>query len=181
MIHKITADEIYNNSVERLANRPNAASRFGTEGLSPEQLKAAYMALPKLAINKINELIDSLNNDDSTSQNFFSKLLLTQITEQGDKKSLYDICDDIISGHFIDYVKVNDYSGITSLAELLDWVIERISAAEDDIESINEEIGTDEESYEGTIYHRIKLAKAAIDALIGTIGSTTITEAASKT
>lgn len=181
MIHKITADEIYNNSVERLANRPNAASRFGTEGLSPEQLKAAYMALPKLAISKINELIDSLNNTDSTSENFISKLILTQITEQGTKKSLYDICADIINGHFIDYVIVNDYSGITSLGELLNWVIDRISATEEDIIGINDEIGTDEESYEGTIYHRIKLAKAAIDAFVGMIGSTTISGETSKT
>lgn len=48
-------------SVGAMADRPNSTARDGYSGLTPEQVKAKFDALPKLNTAKINEIIDALN------------------------------------------------------------------------------------------------------------------------
>lgn len=63
-LNKITADEILENSVGSLNNRPNNLQRYGAGGMTPQQLKEWYDKLPVLAIEKINKILDSLGTTD---------------------------------------------------------------------------------------------------------------------
>lgn len=60
MIQKITQEEISKKCIGALPNRPNQSTRYGSGGLSPEELKNRFDALPRLSIDKINELIDCI-------------------------------------------------------------------------------------------------------------------------
>ena len=68
-LKKITSGEIASMGVQSLADRPNAASnaifQYGTNGLSSTQLKLAFDRLATFLAEKINELQDTLNSDDS--------------------------------------------------------------------------------------------------------------------
>ena len=107
-IQKIDADSVYKNSVERLANRPTAASRFGQGGMSPDKLKAAIDALAKLAIEKVNEVIEAINADASAES--IAGLIMTPIPTgelDGEYKTLYEVLLDLIDGDLAGYLKLN--------------------------------------------------------------------------
>ena len=104
-IKKITADEIYQNSMERYSNRPTAASRTGIGGLTPDQLKKAYDLLALLGIEKVNELIGIINAD--ASPDSIAGHIKTPIVEDsadGTAKSLYDVLLDLVDGDIAGYL-----------------------------------------------------------------------------
>lgn len=110
-LEKITADQIYQNSMERVANRPTAASRFGTGGLTPAELKARYDKLPKLAIEKINELITLIISD--ADEECIIKFIMTPIPGDDDSttKTLYQVLADILTGDFAEYLIIRGLEG----------------------------------------------------------------------
>lgn len=57
-LQPITEAEMNANSVESLNNRPNDLQRYGTQGMTPAQLKAWYDRLARMAIAKINKIIE---------------------------------------------------------------------------------------------------------------------------
>lgn len=166
MINKITADEIYQNSMERLADHPNAASRYGTGGLSASELKGKYDRLAKLAINRLNSAIDLINDD---AENGIIKSIMTQIETgeidgNGDPtyKTLYDVITDAIDGDFAGYL------ALTGLTE--DNLQDELSDIESDIDDIQGVLGGSEDADDpdGSIYARIN--KNASDIAANTSG-----------
>lgn len=104
-IKQITADEIYQNSMERYANRPTAASRTGVGGLTPDQLKKAYDRLALLGIEKVNEVIAVINA--AASPDSIAGRIKTPIIEddaEGTSKSLYDVLLDLVDGDIAGYL-----------------------------------------------------------------------------
>lgn len=61
-IQPITESEIALSAVSSLPSRPNAGVAFGGRGMTPRELKAAFDRLPRLAIDKINEILASVED-----------------------------------------------------------------------------------------------------------------------
>ena len=107
-IKKIDAEQIYSNSMERYANRPGSASRYGRGGMTTEKVKAAYDALALLAIEKVNEVIDAINA--AASAESIAGLIMTPIPTgelDGEYKTLYEVLTDLIDGDLAGYLKLN--------------------------------------------------------------------------
>ena len=117
-LDKITADKIYEHSMERVANRPTAAARFGTGGLSPAQLKARYDQLPLAAIDKINELIDKIKA--GADGDTILKYMLTPIPGDDDDtpRTLYELLQDITNGDIATYLTLRSLTKTTLWDEL---------------------------------------------------------------
>lgn len=117
-INKISADEIYAASMERLANYPTAASRYGTGGMTDKELKARYDKLAKLAIAKLNELIGTVDaGNDGTSALLHE--LMTPITDaDGDSLTLYEVLEDVTDGSLAGYLALNGVAEANLQAEL---------------------------------------------------------------
>ena len=117
-LDKITADKIYEHSMERVANRPTAPSRFGTGGLSPAQLKARYDQLPLAAIDKINELIDKIKA--GADGDTILKYMLTPIPGDDDDtpRTLYELLQDITNGNVATYLTLRSLTKTTLWDEL---------------------------------------------------------------
>ena len=58
---QITDSQARKASIEALSDRPNKTSHFGEGGLSAQQLKQRFDALPELSRKKINEIIAAFN------------------------------------------------------------------------------------------------------------------------
>lgn len=58
---QITDSQARKASIETLSDRPNKTSHFGEGGLSAQQLKQRFDALPELSRKKINEIIAAFN------------------------------------------------------------------------------------------------------------------------
>lgn len=86
-IKKITATEVERASVENLGNRPNNKMGFGQSGLSAAELKERFTALAKLAINKVNEVIDAFGSDTEESD-ILSALYVAIQDETDDEKKM---------------------------------------------------------------------------------------------
>ncbi|MBQ1211986.1 MAG: hypothetical protein IIX69_01055, partial [Clostridia bacterium] len=130
-IKKITADQIKNNSISRLANRPNEASRKGMGGMSATDVKEAYDKLPKLAIAKINELIDLINAE--TSSDGIAAFISTPITDPDNdevKLTLHDVLTDVLNGDFAKYLALTGLKEPTLEEELRHIEEKAISAYE---------------------------------------------------
>ena len=157
-IKRITADQIYENSMERVANRPTEASRFGRGGLTPAQLKAYQDRLALIAVEKVNEVIDAINADASAES--IAAMIKTPITDPDNdvaSLTLYDVLQDISSGKFVEYLKLIGFEDRTLMEEL--------THLEDSIKGIDKSIGdeSDEEARDGSIFARL----AYLYALIG--------------
>lgn len=153
MIKKITQDQIYMNSVERLADRPTAASRYGTGGMPASELKSKYDALAKLAITKLGEVIDSLNADAAAVESVL-KSTKTQVEDGlGGYKTLYEVLGDILDGDMSGYFALN---GLKK-----DNLHEELSDIETDITAIKGNIGakSNTSNDNGSLHARINKAK----------------------
>lgn len=161
-IKRITADAIYQSSMERTANRPTEASRFGRGGMTPAQLKATYDQLALRAIEKINEIIDAINAE--ASRESIAALIRTTIVDPHDDSktlTLYDVLSDIVNGSFAGYLKLNgllEEDLVSELRRLEIWSGEkREQAAEDVFEMVKRDPsfrGEDgKSSYELAVMH----------------------------
>jgi len=66
-VEKISLAAAKKNAVEGLSNHPGAASRYGTGGLSPTELKKRYDKMAWMLLEKLNELIDAINGEGGES------------------------------------------------------------------------------------------------------------------
>ena len=64
---RITDEEIKANGVSGLPTRPNAPLAFGGKGMSAEELKEAFDALPALIAQRLNLLIDDISGENGGS------------------------------------------------------------------------------------------------------------------
>ena len=118
-LDKITREQIYAASMERLANYPTAASRYGTGGLSDAELKAWYDKLPMLAVDKANEIIDAINGTDGEASAILDALT-TPILAAGGKTylTLLEVLQDITDGDLATYLGLKGLAAENLQAEL---------------------------------------------------------------
>ena len=96
-LEKITDFEFNSRSVSSLPVRPNGNSVYGKTGMSANQLKASFDALPALLRKKINQVIDSVTCD-AEDENAISKYIRTGTDSF---PTLSDIFKDIKNGEFL--------------------------------------------------------------------------------
>lgn len=91
---KITDSQARKASIETLSDRPNKTSHFGEGGLSAQQLKQRFDALPELSRKKINEIIAAFNTvegakyigiDAADQDNLYDFLALFKAAERNGK------------------------------------------------------------------------------------------------
>jgi hypothetical protein len=87
----ITDNQLRQLGVQALADRPNAAQRYGESGLSAQQLKLWFDNLATLLAGRLNELQTALMSEDAT------KYIGLAI---GEYKSLGDLLNGIQNGSF---------------------------------------------------------------------------------
>lgn len=117
-IEKITADEIYAASMERLANYPTAASRYGTGGMTDSQLKARYDKLAKLAIAKLNELIGAIDAGNDGTSTLLRELMTPITDEDGSSLTLWEVLEDVTDGSMAGYLGLDGLRGDNLADEL---------------------------------------------------------------
>ena len=98
----ITESEIESLKVSSLPTRPTVPAAFGVKGYTPEELKAAFDALPLYIIRKFNSLINDITAEGEDG------ILADVLTGIKSGHTLYDMMSDIKSGEFISYITVND-------------------------------------------------------------------------
>lgn len=92
-------------SVGAMADRPNSTARDGYSGLTPEQVKAKFDALPFINTAKINEIIDLINGSSTLS---LAYLMQTPVEYQGETLTLYEFLEAVQDGSFGDVVMIGD-------------------------------------------------------------------------
>lgn len=120
-ISKITPEEILQNAVSSLATRPSAPSLYEGKSLSAKELKAAFDRLPRLAIARLNALIDALGLYGTEGEkNAFADYIATGLAAN---HSLSDLFREISSGVLATRLSVGDgktlSTWITACAEKL--------------------------------------------------------------
>ena len=98
----ITDNQLRQLGVQALADRPNAAQRYGESGLSAQQLKLWFDNLATLLAGRLNELQTALTSEDATK---YIGLAL------GEYKTLGDLIDAMQDGRFAaEVLKVYPYT-----------------------------------------------------------------------
>ena len=103
-IQKISDSEVRSLWVQRLADTPNRAGRYGTPGLSAAEMKAAYDALSLRLVEAYNALVDAIESGK-----------LTESIPVLGEKTLAEVLSDIQSGRLASYLSVD---GLRTLARL---------------------------------------------------------------
>jgi hypothetical protein len=93
----ITEEEIANNSVKKLANRPSSPSRYGESRLTAEEVKEAFDKLPRLIAQRYNTLISQIRQ-------YGGDEIITTAYD-GNRKSLNEIFSELESGLFANALK----------------------------------------------------------------------------
>lgn len=83
-IKRISREEIEAAGVSSLSTRPNSISRYGVSGMTPSELRAAFDSLAKLAISRLNQVIDAINAAGGDSEDNILSLIYTPIIKNGD-------------------------------------------------------------------------------------------------
>ena len=103
MINKITQAEINEQKVSKLPTRPNNSRLYGGEALSPDKLKARFDALALLAIDRLNSLIEIMNNGDITDE-----IPVLTVGEGDDAQilTISELAEKVVDGSLPDIMKV---------------------------------------------------------------------------
>lgn len=83
-IKRISREEIEAAGVSSLSTRPNSISRYGVSGMTPSELRTAFDSLAKLAISRLNQVIDAINAAGGDSEDNILSLIYTPIIKNGD-------------------------------------------------------------------------------------------------
>jgi hypothetical protein len=113
MIEKIKQKDIDERKVSNLPTRPNNPRLYGGEALSPEKLKARFDALALLAIDRLNFLIDMMNNGDITAE---IPVLTIGEGDEAQTLTISELAEKVVDGSLPDIMKV--YEGKTLRALL---------------------------------------------------------------
>ena len=114
--------EIAAKSVKALSNRPNEHSgQYGRKGLTPEELKAAFSALPEAIAAKMNELLPQILARFDETENAFNdadEALRAAITEAvSAAEGKLDRIEQTYAGSSLTYVYGVDKDGSTKLVK----------------------------------------------------------------
>ena len=125
ILSEISNFEIQKASIQSLADRPNNVSRYGDGGLTAEELKKRFDAFPRLAQEKINELIRVLSSEEA------SKYI--GINNIAGKDNLFDflaLFDDATKESIAKYIQVlyTEESAAEAKSKPLDEVIADMQA-----------------------------------------------------
>lgn len=101
MIEKIKETDINAKKMTSVATRPNSTGLYGTPALTANELKAKMDALPLLAIDKINEIIEGFSDGGEVAKSLVFKY--------GENKySLADLVAMIFIGNGISDILMTD-------------------------------------------------------------------------
>ena len=99
---KITESEISSSKISLLPNRPTAPKTAGGGGFTPTAIKARFDALPLLAIERINSLLDDIS---ASPEESISAHMQTGIS---DGHTLSEFFSDLQNGNASAYIYVSD-------------------------------------------------------------------------
>ena len=102
MIKKIKESDIKEKSMSGLPTRPNSVGLYGEKKMTPQDLKDRMDALPLLAIDVLNGLIDKINEGSITED---IPVLTTGEDEQ--VLTLSDVFTKMLNGELAQYLKVS--------------------------------------------------------------------------
>ena len=103
-VTKITEGEIQDLLVSSLPTRPTAPTSFGGRGFTASDMKAAFDALPLYIKDRLNLLIDNIS---SSGEDSVAHSIQTGIKED---YTLFDLCEDIISGNILTLINFDGES-----------------------------------------------------------------------
>ena len=123
MIEKIAPEKIKELSISSLPTYPNTPASAGGAGYSSADIKQAFDALTLYVIEKYNDLVDAIKAEGEGS-----------ITEEihtglGAGHTLSKLLNDIFSGSFAIYMRVNG----TSLTTVLNRLDARLRKVEEEL------------------------------------------------
>lgn len=111
-VTKITEGEIQDLLVSSLPTRPTAPASFGGRGFTASEMKAAFDALPLYIKDRLNLLIDSIS---SSGDDSLSRSIQTGIN---DDYTLFNLCEDIVSGNILNLINFDGESLYSFLARV---------------------------------------------------------------
>lgn len=126
----ITEKELKTNGVVSLADRPNAFSRYGSGGMTAQQLKEAFDKLSKLLADRLNDLFKSLG-DGTEEGNFTGAVNLPE--ELMGEGTLYDFLGWFAAGQIAN--KMFAYNPTTFKSDTLNNCLKALhDEAQDNLE-----------------------------------------------
>lgn len=140
----ISWEQINKLGVSALSDTPNRAS-YGNPGLNSSQLKAHFDQLVKLAIDRINSILEGLQGENLDTK---IDLNVDNVEDLGDIKTLRDLAESITNGNLYNALK----TGTEPDAETLDSIITTIKGKLADLKTVNEEQNGDIVSLEREVY-----------------------------
>ncbi len=105
MIQKIKQSQIERAKVANLPTRPSRPSLYNAEFSSPDKLKARFDALPLLSVNRLNELIDLINNGKIGDE---VPILTVGDGEEKQTFTIADLAKKITDGGMSEILKITD-------------------------------------------------------------------------
>lgn len=110
-INKISNSEFKQNSVSALPTRPNSYSKYGSAGMSADELKAAFDRSAEILRERLNALIESLYNSDTEAS--VSSEIMTGIDEIPTLKELFE---SVENGTLASKIKLTDDYNLLNFA-----------------------------------------------------------------
>ena len=138
-IHPIPETSIEAAKIENLQTRPNSQGLYGSQAFSPTKLKQRMDALPILAIDKVNEIIDEMKANGKVASTI-------TFERDGNSYTLQGLFDAIFNGVLSELLTVNITSSdnpdnlTTIIAKIKGDIDANKSELEDKIDEAGEEL-----------------------------------------
>ena len=117
----LIGDIMGTDGVQALSIRPNAATAYGTSGLSAGDLKLWFDKVPTTLVEKIDEVIGIINGVE------FAEYIKTDY--EGEPKTLADVFEAIGNGDFTAFLQAGKSDGKNgSLQDILDGIYKELQA-----------------------------------------------------
>ncbi len=116
----IQESEIEPIAIASLPTRPTATTAFGGKGYTANEMKACFDALPRLAIERLNQLITELQ--DGLVEGFVRDIDM----ERGDGYAFSDFIEDFGRGTLVNVLNLGE--GGATLGEVLPSLIEKVNS-----------------------------------------------------
>jgi hypothetical protein len=136
---KIEKTDYSDHLISKLPNRPNSSpGNFGGGGLTAQQLRAAYDAMPKFIIEKLNALIDYINGQEELSlPSDLAEVIADEIqTGINEIKTLSDLFKSIENGLLSKVLRVDGQD--KTLSEVCADIIKSIPNAVEIVQGVGD-------------------------------------------
>ena len=181
-IIEIQSTEIAAAKMENVQTRPNSSGLYGAQAFSPTELKKRMDALPMLAVEKVNELIEKLHDGGIASDMKVPSVFGEEtITLSAFLKSLKEM---LSNGGFASIIKTGSNKDAMSVLAFLDYLQAQIGNEEEpDEQSLRKQIKDVrdalakqlDKSVEGSLRNSINVnhaeANKRIDGIVGDVQS----------